>query len=263
MRRTFATLLLLALSAAAVHARQQQPAAGGARLVDEFGDVAISDLMARLDNFAIELQNEPASRGVIVAYGVRHRFPGWPLRRAHMSRTYLANTRGLEAARLSAVFAGLRDEATLQLWVVPPGAEPPARPFDLALLMSGEKTPLPFDRYTVIERGDHSESEYGDLYPDDAGLYEYFAGVLKLDPALRGCVIGYTSRRGSLAAGRRIAARAKLTMAKAYAVDVTRVAALGGGRREYKMIELWLVPPGAALPKPTPPARKPRRRQRR
>ncbi|HWS85938.1 MAG TPA: hypothetical protein VN282_03020 [Pyrinomonadaceae bacterium] len=256
MKRLFTTVLLLTLSAAA-HA-QQQPAPV-ARLIDEFGEIQFSDLMARLDNFAVELQNEPAARGVVVAYGSRHKFPGWPLRRAHASHNYLVNTRGLDASRLSTVFAGLREESTFQLWVVPPGAEPPAKHFDPVLLMSGEKTPLPFDRYSVIERGDPPESEYGDIYPDEAELYKYFVEVLKRDPALRGCVIGYTSRRGSLAAGRRIAARAKLTMAKAYAVDVTRVAALGGGRREYKMIELWLVPPGAPLPRPSPALRGKRR----
>ena len=257
MKRLFTTILLLALSASAAHA-QQQPAPV-ARLIDEFGEIQFSDLMARLDFFAVELQNEPASLGVIVAYGARHTFPGWPMRRAHASHNYLVNTRGLDAARLSTVFAGLREEIAFQLWVVPPGAEPPAKPFDPVLLMSGEKTPLPFDRYTVIERGDRPESEYGDAYPDEAELYEYFVEVLKRDPALRGCVIGYTSRRGSLAAGRRIAARAKLTMAKAYALDVTRVVALGGGRREYKMLELWLVPPGAPLPRPSPALRSKRR----
>lgn len=262
MRRLFTTLLLLGLCAAAAHARPQQPAAGGARMVDGFGDIQLSDLMARLDYFAVELQNEPASQGVIVAYSAPHKFPGWPMRRAEMSRTYLISTRGLDASRLSAVYAGPRDDTAFELWAVPPGAEPPAKPFDLSLLMSREKTALPFDRYTVIERGDASESEYGDLYPDEPALYEYFVGLLKSDPALRGCVIGYTSRRGSLAAGRRIAARAKLTMAKAYAVDVTRVVALGGGRREYKMLELWLVPPGAALPRPTPDPRPGQRRRR-
>ena len=262
MSRLFTTLLLLGLCAAAAHAQQQQPTAGGARMVDEFGDIQFSDLMARLDNFAIELQAEPASRGVVVAYGARNKFPGWPVRRAHGALSYMVSTRGIDASRLSTVYAGLRDEITFQLWVVPPGAETPAKPLDPALLMSGEKTALPFDRYSVIERGDDPESEYGDLYPDEPALYEYFVGLLKSDPALRGCVIGYTSRRGSLAAGRRIAARAKLTMAKAYAVDVTRVVALGGGRREYKMLELWIVPPGAALPGPTPAPRPGQRRRR-
>ena len=263
MRRLLTTILLLALSAAAAYG-QQQPAAGGARLIDKFGAIQISDLMARLDNFAIELQNEPASRGYVVAYGAKNKFPGWPLRRAGHALNYLAETRGLDRARISLVNGGLRDDPAFELWVVGPGDELPVKSFDVSLLMSGEKTPLPFDRFTVVERGDRVLVEIyeADPFPDSVLMYEHFAEVLRRDPSLRGCVIGYTSRRGSRAAARRIASRAKLAIAKAYAIDVTRVVALGGGRREYKTIELWLVPPGAPLPKPSPAARPARRTRR-
>jgi hypothetical protein len=262
MKKLLTILLMLSASAFQTHAQEQRPAPPVARLIDSFGEIQWSDLMARLDNFAIELQNDPTSRGLIVAYAAQHKFPGWPSRRGHMSQDYLVSTRGLAPERVSTFLAGLRDEATFELWLVPAGAEPPAKPFDPMLLMSGEKRPVPFDRFSVIERGDRSESEYGDLYPDSPGLYEYFAEVLRRDPALRGCVIGYASRHGSLAAGRRIASRAKLSMAKAHAVDVSRVVAVGGGRREAKMLELWLVPPGAELPKPSPDVRPARRKRR-
>jgi hypothetical protein len=249
------------LSATATQARQQ-PATGGAHLVDKFGEIQISDLKARLDNFAIELQNNPSSMGLIAAYAAKHKFPGWPARRVRMMQSYLISTRGLEPSRFSVVNAGLRADTDFELWVVPPGVEPPAKPFDISLLMSGEKTAQPFDRFVVMERGDRWQSEDGDPHPDDAYLYEYLAEVLRSDPGLRACIIGYTSRRGSSAAARRIATRAKLAMAKSHAIDVTRVVTLGGGRREYKTIELWLVPPGAALPKPTPTVRPARRKRR-
>jgi hypothetical protein len=266
MRRLLTTLLLLALTSVLAQA-QQQPAAGGARLLDRFGEIQWSDLMARLDNFAVELQNEPDSRGLVVAYALPHKFPGWPLRRAGSALKYLVMTRGIEASRLSAVNGGLRDETEFELWVVPAGAATPVKPFDASLLMSGEKTAVPFDRFAVTERGDRYE-EYGEyrLSPssDSPSNYELFSEILRLDPGLRGYVVGYAARRGSLAAGRRIASRAKLTIAKSFSIDVSRVVALGGGRREYKMLELWLVPPGAALPEPTPPLRPaPRRKQRR
>ena len=261
MNRLLATLLLLLLPAVATYARQQQPAAGGARLVDQFGEIQISDLKARLDLFATVLGEAPASTGLIAVYGAKHKFSGWPMRRARWMQGYLVSTRGLEASRFTVVNSGLRADTDFELWVVPPGADPPARPFDVSLLMSGEKTAQPFDRFTVMERDDHWETDDGDPEPGDAYLYQYLAEVLRSDPSLRACVVGYTSRRGSRAAARRIASRAKLTLAKAHAIDVTRVVALGGGRREYKMIELWLVPPGAPLPKPTPAARPARGRR--
>ncbi|HEX8291733.1 MAG TPA: hypothetical protein VF570_08265 [Pyrinomonadaceae bacterium] len=263
MRRLLVTVFLLALTSAAADARQQ-PAGGGARLIDKFGEIQWSDLMARLDNFAVELQTFPDTRGLVVAYAARRKFPGWPVRRAHSAVTYLTASRGLDAARLSAVNGGLRDETEFELWVVPPGAESPVKPYDVMFSMAGEKGPLAFDRFAVAEEEDeYSVSAYGlEPSPDSADAYQFFAEVLRRDPSLRGCVIGYAPGRRSLAASRRIAGRAKLTIAKAHAVDVARVAAVGGGRREYKMIELWLVPPGAPLPKPTPAERPARRRRR-
>ena len=262
MRKLFTTIFLLALSATAVQARQQ-PANGGARLIDQFGEILLSDLKARLDNYAIELQNNPAATGLIAAYAAKHKFPGWPARRVRMMQSYLVSTRGLDPSRFSVVNAGLRNDTEFEMWIVPPGVEPPAKSFDISLLMSGEKTPLPFDRFVVVERGEESVSDYGeDPHPDDAYLYEYLAEVLRSDAGLRACIIGYTSRRGSSTAARRIASRAKLAIAKSHAIDVTRVTALGGGRREYKTIELWLVPPGAPLPKPSPALRPARRKRR-
>jgi hypothetical protein len=262
MNRIFTASLLLALVCAPAFARRrQQPAAP--RLIDSFGEINWSDLIARLDNFTVELRNEPGSKGVVVFYSAKQKFPAWPRRRADASLDYLVNTRGLDASRLSILNGGLREETTFELWVVPPGAELPLKPFDVSLLMTGERTPLPLDRFFVIERGGRLETEYGgESNPTSVGLFTYFAEVLKQAPSLRGCVIGYASRRGPLAAGRRIAALAKLTMAKSHAVDVSRVVALGGGRRDYKTIELWLVPPGAELPGPTPTVRAPRRRRR-
>jgi hypothetical protein len=261
MRRLSTALLLLSLSAVALSARQQQPAPGGTRLIDQFGEIQISDLKARLDLFATVLNEESASHGFIVVYGAKHKFPGWPMRRAGNMRIYLHSTRGLDTSRFTVVNAGLRDDTDFELWVVPPGADPPAKPFDISLLMSGEKTAQPFDRFTVMEPGDTWESDDGDPHPDAPYLYQYLAEVLRSDPGLRACVIGYSASRGSRAAARRIASRAKLTVAKSHAIDVGRVVALGGGRRDYKTIELWLVPPGAELPKPTPAARAPRRRR--
>ncbi|HEX8685530.1 MAG TPA: hypothetical protein VF654_03485, partial [Pyrinomonadaceae bacterium] len=192
----------------------------------------------------------------------KNKFPGFPPRRARACVEYLTETRALGAERVSAVNGGLRDDTLFELWVVPAGAEPPFKPFDISLLMSGEKTPLPFDRFDVVERGDSPRFEYGEFRTDAPGLYDFPARVLRSDPSLRACIIGYASRRGSLAAARRIASRAKTAMARAHAVDVSRVVALGGGRREYKMVELWLVPPGSPLPKPTPDARPVRRKGR-
>jgi hypothetical protein len=260
MNRVFTAAMLLTLLCAPVFPRQQ-PAA--ARLIDSFGDsLLLTYIHARLDNFAVELQNAPGMNGFVVIYGARHKFPGMIGRRARAYLDYLVNTRGFSAARVSLVNGGLRGETATEFWLAPRGAELPFKPFDLSMLMSGEKRPLPFDRIGVAERVGPPDDVEEEVYPDALGLYEYLAEVLRADPGLRACVIGYTSRRGALAAGRRIAASAKMAIIKTQAIDVRRVVALGGGRREYKMVELWLVPSGAALPVPAPTLRASRRRRR-
>src|SRR6266850_139498 len=74
-----------------------QPKENTARKFDEFGDVQYSDLIARLDNFAIALQGEPNAKGFIVVYRSHRDLPGLSNRMAIRSRDYLVNSRGLSA----------------------------------------------------------------------------------------------------------------------------------------------------------------------
>ena len=264
MNKLLSTTLLLTLLCVSAVSRQQQSSNQTARLVDYFGNILLTDIKARLDNFVVELQNTPGAKGFIVTYPAKN-FPGWSLRRARDFQDYLVSTRGIEAARVAVVNGGFRDEMTFELWTVNPGAELPVKPFDISLLMVGEKTPLPFDRFPIVEHGDRGEFDAEDnyeYYPDTKELYQPFIEVLRRDPTLRGCVIAYASPRSRLGADRKLAARVKLGIIKAYAIDVGRIAAFGGGRRDQKMVELWLVPPGAELPEPTPTVRPVRRKRR-
>lgn len=43
------------------------------RKFDEYGDINFEDEKARLDNFAVQLQNEPSARGYIIAYSGRRK----------------------------------------------------------------------------------------------------------------------------------------------------------------------------------------------
>ncbi|MFL6228327.1 MAG: hypothetical protein ACJ741_06075, partial [Pyrinomonadaceae bacterium] len=61
----------------------------GARKFDEFGDVPLSDIAARLDNFATELQNQPNMRAFLIAYSSRRDLPGLSSRLVNWSKNYL------------------------------------------------------------------------------------------------------------------------------------------------------------------------------
>ncbi|HEX6045957.1 MAG TPA: hypothetical protein VFZ22_15800, partial [Pyrinomonadaceae bacterium] len=89
---------------------------------DEYGNIRFNDEKARLDNYAIQLQNQPGSTATIIVYGT---CAGEGQTRGDRAKDYLVNTRGIEAGRITVVDGGCRSDLTVQLWVVPQGADAP------------------------------------------------------------------------------------------------------------------------------------------
>ena len=90
---------------------------------DEYGNINFNDEKARLDNYAIQLQNDPTSTATIIVYGS---CAGEAQQRGDRAKDYLVNTRGIEAGRITVVDGGCRADLTVQLWIVPSGATAPA-----------------------------------------------------------------------------------------------------------------------------------------
>lgn len=108
--------------------------------LDEYGDICSGDEKARLDNLAIELQNNPAFQVYVIFYGGRcysscgYDYPlhrqrrprkGEAEKRAARIKLYLVNTRGLDPERVFVISGGYRESWMAELWIVPKGAEPP------------------------------------------------------------------------------------------------------------------------------------------
>ena len=93
-----------------------------ARKFDEYGNIRFNDEKARLDNFAIQLQNEPSAQGYIIGYGT---CDAEGQNRANRARDYLVNTRGIDASRIVVVDGGCMPELRVDLWIVPSGATAP------------------------------------------------------------------------------------------------------------------------------------------
>ena len=89
---------------------------------DEYGNIRFNDEKARLDNYAIQLQNQPGSAATIIVYGS---CAGEAQQRGDRAKDYLVNTRGIEAGRITVVDGGCRSDLTVQLWIVPSGAAAP------------------------------------------------------------------------------------------------------------------------------------------
>lgn len=92
---------------------------------DECNNCTFDDQKARLDNLAVELQNDPSTQAYIIAYGGRMS----PLSQVEVlmtrARDYLVSQRGIDASRLVVVNGGFREEDSVELWMVPSGAKPP------------------------------------------------------------------------------------------------------------------------------------------
>jgi len=100
---------------------------------DEYGDIRFNDEKARLDAYAIQLQNDPGAQGYIIAYGTcagdglcTHTSCIVAQKRAERAKDYLVNTRGIDAGRIMTVDGGCRSAVDVELWVVPTGANAPA-----------------------------------------------------------------------------------------------------------------------------------------
>ena len=95
------------------------------RRFDEFPDISRNDEKARLDNFGIELQNDPTATGYVIVY------PGRASKRSevqdHFARVvdYLVNSRQMDKNRIVTLEGPKRDQLAVELWVTPQGATPP------------------------------------------------------------------------------------------------------------------------------------------
>ncbi len=109
-----------------------------AREFDECNNCTFDDQKARLDNLAVELQNDPSTRGYILAYGGRMSPIGQVEKLMSRARDYLVTQRGIDASRLVVVNGGFREEDSVELWLVPSGA---AAPQPSPTVQAGEVNP--------------------------------------------------------------------------------------------------------------------------
>ncbi len=224
------------------------PADTQARQLDRFGPIPYCDHTARLDNFAVELQKNPAVRGYIVAYGGRIDAPA--VVRSWLAREidYLVNMRGVDAARFVAVEGGLRDrdELEVELWIVPEGADAPEPRATLT-----EETRKAF-------RGKLYEFQTSEDYFDPCGeygcprYYVSFADWLKAAPELHGYLVVYTDKDSTPGAWRRIARREQQHVLTNSQLESNRITIINAGAGATSKVEFWVLdadapPPVAAV----------------
>ena len=95
------------------------------REFDTCRNCSYDDQKARLDNLAVELQNDPTTASYVLAYGGRASHQGQADRLLARARDYLVTQRGIDASRIILVNGGFREDNSVEVWIVPRGAAPP------------------------------------------------------------------------------------------------------------------------------------------
>ena len=95
------------------------------RRFDEFPDISRNDEKARLDNFGIELQNDPTATAYVIVYPGKAGKRGEALQHANRVIEYLVNSRQLDQRRIVTLVGPTRDQLFVELWITPQGATPP------------------------------------------------------------------------------------------------------------------------------------------
>lgn len=107
---------------------EKKPPPPGPIKFDDFESLAFDDDKARLDAFAIELQNKPDAQGYIIMYQGTDKISKRDKNVDKLSKRtldYLVKVRGVDPRRIVITNWGTRPKTSYELWIVPPGAQPP------------------------------------------------------------------------------------------------------------------------------------------
>jgi hypothetical protein len=242
-----------------------------ARKFDEFGDVELTDIAARLDNFANELEAQPGTRGFIIVYRGRRDLPGLSGRLLGWVKDYLIHSRQVASGRFAGVDGGVSDCIRQELWIVPVGVVPTPRSGAYNNVFEDTDSPWKFDEAPPST----TENMGGNYTSNIFQSLEGFANALRRHPRSSAYVIAYSQYRvdeweeqagsGAKRTRRRVnrdppgAAGNEMTAIKAalvskYKISQSRIKLLNGGYRKWGHVELWIVPRGEHAPIPTPNA---------
>jgi hypothetical protein len=215
-----------------------------ARKFDEFGDIQASDLIARLDNLAIQLQNEPNTKGFLVVYRTRRDLPGLSNKYAHRMKSYLTDARGVPAARIVIVDGGVAGCLSQELWIVPPGMAP--KPRDDAYDNSYRPEAYKFDEHYYQMGNNPGGESYWPAAPENLiGYLEAFGETLQKDRTLFAYLVAFREDVHDKPGTAQTMLRTERNfLIKEFGIQPSRIKTIDGGYRDRRTMELWIAQPG-------------------
>lgn len=243
----FALVLIVASSGSAQAIETE--ALNAAIKFDEFERLGWCDLSARLDNFAIQLQQTQDVAGYVLSYGPEGNNPGTGKSNMWMIQDYLVNSRGILKERLRTVYGGRYQnlaELKTELWIVPHDAQPPD-------FKEYENNSNSFNGKFAEFQSSEMPNEALGPSSGDATLAG-FADALRQQPKAQAYIVAYSSRTVATGAWRRIAKGIASGLEKGQSVEADRIKIIFAGydeklgEDESVKIHLWILPEGAPPP---------------
>jgi len=216
-----------------------------ARKFDEFGDIDASYEIARLDNFAIAVQQQPGSKAFLIVYRTRRDLPGLNNRYAHWMRSYLLYSRGLPAERVVIVDGGVTTCLWQELWIVMPGTAP--KPRDDVYGNNPQPSVYKFDEhYYQIEKPNPDEPIYWPSAPENLiGYLEAYGETLLKDRKLVAYLVAFRDAdRDDRSVTQRMLRTERDFLIKEFRINPARIKTIDGGYSQSRTMELWLAQPG-------------------
>jgi hypothetical protein len=249
---------------------------------DEFGDINYSDLIARLDNYCVQLMNEPGTKGFIVIYRTQRDLAGLNHGLAMRMKSYLVERRGLPRDRVVPVDGGVAENLVQELWIVPPGSAPTPRTDAKVGFLWDPDTAWKFNEIDFLPREQYRKFGITRYREAEVEYLEAYANEVKKKQNRLACIIVYAqyNRRPGLVdyagdyepiretqldppgTARKQLIREKEILMKDYGIPASSIKTIDGGYRKHRAIEYWIVPEGEPLPRPTPNSFPSRRKRR-
>jgi hypothetical protein len=238
-------VVVLVSSGAAVSAQDYRESVRAVQF-DQFGQLGHCDVTGRLDGFAIQLQNQPGARGVVISYAPEGDGPGTGKQVLEMVKDYFVNTHGLAPDRIKTIYGGRNSDkyhSLTELWIVPKGASLP----------KPEKQETNVETFQGLFYEGGAYDDLGIEFMEEMGpgignsTYASIADMLQQQKNAIAYVVAYSGEDSLPAAWRRLA-QEDIDRFKNYKLEPNRFKLIFGGQQKEARMQYWVLPSNAPPP---------------
>ncbi|HEX8196759.1 MAG TPA: hypothetical protein VF571_11275 [Pyrinomonadaceae bacterium] len=245
------------------------------QLIDEYGRIIVSAEIARLDNYAVAMQNDPTAKAFIIQYRSHYQLRGAGFRHLKGIENYLVNSRGFDSKRIVLIDGGAVNCPKTELWLAPAGTAPKPTENPYQTVFEDFESARKFDEFYYPSANE--DTTYIDIWNGYgfgfANSIEPYAAALFKEPKSVAYIIFYprydvqrfeyteengrTYKKGEIISDSprttaQIMRAIKNEMVRKYNFPAARIKLVKGGYRKFRAVETWILPRGEHPPVATP-----------